>query len=187
MISFSPIGTIHTPYTSLHAPFQPQPHAAGEFWITLGKEYLPGLRQLDAYRYIYVVYFMDKIISPPADLLVTPPWAGGYEVGLFASRSPQRPNPIGLSIVEIKAIEGSDIIISGIDAFNGTPLLDIKPYSLSLDSKPDANDGWLELHPDKEHCLAHLLNTAHEHGELRPTSPSHPHPHATGHSRHHHD
>jgi len=69
---------------------------------------------------------------------IKPPWADGKEIGLFSSRSPNRPNPIGLSIVRVKNIIKNKIYTSGIDVFNDTPLLDIKPYIKKLDSKSDS-------------------------------------------------
>lgn len=176
-ISFHPIGTIHTPYFSLNAPYQPQPDAPGEFWVSVAPEYQEALERLDSYKYIYLLYHLDKTQAPT--LKVTPPWAPEFEVGLFASRSENRPNPIGLSIVEIKEISGNEILISGIDVFNGTPLLDIKPYVRVLDLKREANDGWYEDLEDKEHSVAHILGLSHEHGtdDDHSYSPTHSHSH----------
>ena len=84
------------------------------------------------------------------------------EVGLFASRSPVRPNPIGLSIVRLKRIEGNVVYTSGLDVFDGTPLLDIKPYIKGLDSKDDANYGWIKELDDKDHLLLHIKGIPHE-------------------------
>jgi len=82
---------------------------------------------------------------------VSPPWAGGKQVGVFASRSPVRPNPVGLSIVRIKKIAGNKIYTSGLDVFDNTPLLDIKPYIKGLDNKDDADYGWIKGLDDMEH------------------------------------
>lgn len=161
-ILLEPIGTIHTPYTSMSAPEQSQRDAPGEFWISLKPEYAEGLDQLEKFRYIYLLYFLDQVRSG-RDMVVTPTWAGGIQVGLFASRSPNRPNPIGLSVVEIKEISGLDIVITGVDCYNGTPLLDIKPYIRTLDLKEEANDGWFDDLEDRSHLVDHLLGIAHEH------------------------
>ncbi|MDQ7092338.1 tRNA (N6-threonylcarbamoyladenosine(37)-N6)-methyltransferase TrmO [Desulfosporosinus sp. PR] len=175
-LSYQAIGTIHTPYFSFNAPHQPIPDAPGDFWITLNPEYAAGLKFLDKFNYIYVLYHLDQI-SPPLELLTHSPWAPELEIGLFASRSPKRPNPIGLSIVKIKEIQGNEIIISGIDAYNGTPLLDIKPYIHFRDSLEDSNNGWFDTLPDKEHIMAHALGRPHEH--------SHEHQHGLGHEHGH--
>lgn len=183
-INFQSIGTIHTPFLpSLPIPQQPIPQAPGEFWISLNSEYATGLEKLTSYRYITVIYYLDKVTAD-VNLRVNPPWAPGVEVGLFASRSPVRPNPIGLSIVELKGIEGNEILISGIDVYNGTPLLDIKPYVKAIDCKPEANDGWCDDLPDKDHVFAHLLDLPHHHEH----SHEHPqeHSHDPGHSHHAH-
>jgi tRNA-Thr(GGU) m(6)t(6)A37 methyltransferase TsaA len=178
-LTFQSIGTIHTPYFAFNAPHQPIPNAPGDFWITLKPDYVDALKALDSFKYIYVLYQFDQA-APPVELLTTSPWAPETEIGLFASRSPKRPNPIGLSIVQLKEIQGNELIISGIDAYNGTPLLDIKPYIHFLDSKEDANNGWFDALPDKEHTMAHALGLSHEHEH------QHLHPH-DDHHHHNHD
>jgi len=158
---FKQIGLIKTPYTS-NAPYQPVNDDKGEFRIIVDNEYAGGLLDLDSFCYIYVIYYIDRLKKEPS-MRVTPPWTGGKKVGLFASRSPVRPNPIGISIVQIKQIINNEIIISGIDAFNNTPLLDIKPYVKELDSKDDANYGWIDgLKADKAHLLLHIKGVPHE-------------------------
>ena len=137
---FEPIGVIRTPYLD-EVPRQPDESAQGEFRIILDERFREGLDQLGIFRYIYVLFHLDRL-DRTIRMTVTPPTAKGRQVGLFASRSPARPNPIGLSIVRILKIEGTTIYISGIDARDETPLLDIKPYIRDLDSKPDANLGW---------------------------------------------
>jgi tRNA-Thr(GGU) m(6)t(6)A37 methyltransferase TsaA len=141
-ILFHPIGTIHTPYTSQdEVPHQPDPEAKGAFYIQLNPELADGLYRLDSFNYIQVFFFLDRP-DKPVTLHVRPPSGGGMEVGLFASRSPRRPNPIGLSTVRLKGITGTRLDISGIDVLDNTPLLDIKPLFKGLDLKEDVNDGW---------------------------------------------
>jgi len=177
-ITFQSIGTIHTPYLPINTPHQPIADAPGDFWITLNPDYTSALKTLTAFNYIYVLYHLDQV-SPPVELLTHSPWAPETEIGLFASRSPQRPNPIGLSIVRVKEINGNEITISGIDTYNGTPLLDIKPYIQFLDSKEEANNGWFDTLPDKEHTMAHALGLNHDH--------EHDHHHDHDHHTHDHD
>ncbi|MBF0201561.1 MAG: tRNA (N6-threonylcarbamoyladenosine(37)-N6)-methyltransferase TrmO [Desulfamplus sp.] len=143
-IEFKPIGYIHTPYnTQESTPRQPDPDAKGDFYIDLNPDLTEGLYKLDSFSHIQVLFFLDRP-DKPVSLHVRPPGGGGMEVGLFASRSPRRPNPIGLSTVRLKGINGSRLEISGIDVLDNTPLLDIKPHFKGLDIKEDANNGWRE-------------------------------------------
>ena len=160
-LSFNPIGIIKTPYLD-SAPYQPVDTDEQEFFLQVESEYIAGLKDLDSFTYIYVLYFIDRLSAVP-QMEVSPPWAAGQKVGLFASRSPVRPNPIGLSVVKIKKINGNRIYTSGLDVFDGTPLLDIKPYINDLDSKCDANNGWVQGQDDGGHLALHIQGIPHEH------------------------
>lgn len=126
-------------------------------------EYVEGLYRLESFNYIYVLYFLDRVKDREPSMMVFPPWANGKKVGLFASRSPIRPNPIGISVVKLKEINGNVIHISSLDAFDGTPILDIKPYIRDLDTKNDANYGWVEELEDKDHLMLHIKGIPHDH------------------------
>jgi tRNA-Thr(GGU) m(6)t(6)A37 methyltransferase TsaA len=158
-IHFKPIGVIRTPYTD-HAPYQPVADDAGDFRIVVDLQYQEGLKDLDRFRYIYVLYYVHRAAKEPS-LTVHPAWTEHTHVGVFASRSPVRPNALGLSIVQIKRIEKNQIITSGLDVFDQTPLLDIKPYIKDLDSKSDANYGWLEDFKDQDHLMMHIKGIPH--------------------------
>jgi len=159
--SLTSIGVIRTPYTD-HAPYQPVDDDEGDFRIVLDPEYAEGLADLDSFRYIYVIYYIDRLARRHA-MTVSPSWIPGAKVGLFASRAPTRPNPIGISIVRIRDIVPPQISTSGLDVFDGTPLLDIKPYVKDLDSKADANYGWLDdQESNKEHLLLHIRGIPHD-------------------------
>lgn len=158
-IVYHPIGKIHTPYKK-YAPYQPVESEKGIFRVVVNKEYADGLYRLRDFQYIYVIYFMDRVGDKPV-MTVEPPWAGDMKVGLFASRSPNRPNPIGISIVRILEIKGNEIYTSGLDVLDNTPLLDIKPYINELDAKSDANYGWLDDLDDREHLLLHIRGIPH--------------------------
>jgi len=159
-IHFKQIGVIRTPYTD-HAPYQPVADDTGDFRIVVDPQYQEGLQDLDRFRYIYVLYHVHRVKKEPS-LMVHPAWVENTHVGVFASRSPVRPNALGLSIVQIKAIEKNQIITSGLDVFDQTPLLDIKPYIKDLDSKSDANYGWLEDFEDQDHLMMHIKGIPHE-------------------------
>lgn len=147
-IELHPIGIIRTPYRS-RAPRQPRPEAEGDFRIVIDHRWTDALYKLDKYKYVNVLFYLDRS-SKDVPSRVTPPDAG-ESVGVFASRSPVRPNPIALSTVRVKRISGNTIFISGIDALDGTPLLDLKPYISALDSKPDAGSGLADGLEDSDH------------------------------------
>jgi len=160
-ITFEQIGIIKTPYGD-KAPYQPVDEDEGEFKIILSESYARGLEDLDSFTYIYVIYYIDRV-KKPASMIVSPSWTPGTQVGLFASRSPARPNPIGISIVRIHKIENNIIHTSGLDVLDNTPLLDIKPYIKDLDTKDDANYGWLDdLDSNKDHLLLHIKGIPHD-------------------------
>lgn len=155
-----PIGIIKTPYQD-NAPYQPIDTDEKTFYILLNNQYVDGLKELQKFKYIYVIYYAHRI-HRRTEMLVSPPWAEGKEVGVFSSRSPVRPNPIGLSIVRIKQITENRIDTSGLDVFDDTPLLDIKPYIKDLDDKSDANYGWIEEMDDMEHLILHIKGIPHD-------------------------
>lgn len=163
-ISIRAIGHIRSPYTDW-APYQPveQEKGIGKFQVHVNEEYSKGLKDLEHFAYVILIYYCDKA-AKEHELLVSPPWTK-RKVGLSASRSPDRPNPIGISIVRIHKIERNVIYTWPIDVFDGTPLLDIKPYIATLDSKTDANDGWIEGLEGKEHLLQHVRGIPHNHSE----------------------
>lgn len=154
------IGIIKTPYQK-DAPYQPVDTDEQEFYVQLDNKYVEGLMELKKFNLIYLIFFADRITRKP-EMIVSPPWAKGKKVGVFASRSPVRPNPIGLSIVRIKNIVGNKIYTSGLDVFDKTPLLDIKPYIKDLDNKDNANYGWIEEVDDKEHLSLHIKGIPHD-------------------------
>lgn len=157
---FRQIGIIRTPYID-NAPYQPVSEDEGDFHIVIYPGYVNGLLELIKFRYIYVIYYIDRI-KHKLSMTVSPPWTKGADVGVFASRSPVRPNSIGLSIVRIKKIVNNKIYTSGLDAFDGTPLLDIKPYVKDLDSKSDANYGWIGELDNGDHLLLHIKGIPHD-------------------------
>ncbi|MEN8155109.1 MAG: tRNA (N6-threonylcarbamoyladenosine(37)-N6)-methyltransferase TrmO [Acidobacteriota bacterium] len=153
------IGLIYTPYEG-SAPYQPIENDEKEFFIVIKKKYSEGLRDLSKFKYICIVYILNRLKGKP-EMTIAPPWANWKKVGLFSSRSPLRPNPIGVSVVKIKKITGNRIYISGADVFNKTPLLDIKPYIKDLDAKEDSNNGWVEDSRDLEHLSLHVRGIPH--------------------------
>jgi len=140
-ILYRPIGVIHTPYAEM-APFQArEDDDSGEFCLELDRRYETGLQDLDRFRYIIVLFHIDRARGYNGSNMAHPPSLKGGTVGLFASRSPNRPNPIGLDVARLLEIRGNRIYTTGLSALDGTPLLDVKPY-ISLDSKTDPGEGW---------------------------------------------
>lgn len=162
-MQIEPIGIIHTPYhPDDFCPSQPVEREAGRARIELEPRYMDGLADLESFNYIYVLFGLhlaDREIS----MRVKPPWTNGREVGLFASRSPNRPARIGLSVVRLISIDDNVLTTSLIDVYDGTPLLDIKPYIAELDSKEDANYGWIEGLEGHRHLLEHVRGIPHRH------------------------
>ncbi len=107
--------------------------------IEVDGRYAEGLKDVETCTHLVLLYWMDRA---PRNLVLQMPGHYGAQHGTFALRSPARPNPIAMSVVKLHRIEGSKLIVSGLDCLDGTPLLDIKPYFASTDSVPDAVVGW---------------------------------------------
>jgi len=140
-IVYRPIGVIRTPYADM-APFQAdETDGAGEFCIDMFPEFESGLRDLEEFHYIIVLFHIDRAKGYNGSNLAHPPSLDGGTVGLFASRSPNRPNPIGLDVAKLLRIEGRRVYTGGLSILDGTPLLDIKPY-IPADRKDGPLGGW---------------------------------------------
>jgi tRNA-Thr(GGU) m(6)t(6)A37 methyltransferase TsaA len=134
-IEYHPIGVFHSPLTpETGAPRQGILEPENKGVIEIFDEYADCLRSLDEYDYIIVLYHLDKSTGWHAN--VTPP-RSKRSYGLFATRSPNRPNPIGLGVIKLDRVEETNLHVSGIDAFEGTPVLDIKPWLPSIDCPVD--------------------------------------------------
>ncbi len=137
-----PIGFIHTPFTDpAGMPIQPAGAADVEGTVEIFPEYEPGLKDLDGFSHILLLYVFHR--SHGFDLQVVP-FMDTEPRGLFATRAPKRPNPIGLSVVQLDGIDGCTLYVRHLDILDGTPLLDIKPYVPDFDSPPQVRTGWLE-------------------------------------------
>jgi tRNA-Thr(GGU) m(6)t(6)A37 methyltransferase TsaA len=113
--------------------------------IVLDGQWAEGLRGLEGFSHLVVIFWLDRPNQAEVPLQVHPEAKEDMPlVGLFATRTPLRPNPIGLTSVELLSVEGTTLRVRGLDAFDGTPVLDIKPYLIRGDLKPDASvPGWL--------------------------------------------
>jgi len=140
MFSFSPIGVVHTPFTDTGAiPKGCGAKHEAEGTLEILPVFEPGLADIDGFSHLYVLWVFDR--AKGVSLIACPP-SDDRPHGVFATRSPQRPNPIGLTVVELLRREGRILHIRGVDMLEGTPVLDIKPY---LSSIPEAalRRGWL--------------------------------------------
>lgn len=140
-MKYTPIGKIHTPYRLGDEVPRQAAQSKTEGIIEVYEEYAEGLKDLEGFSHIIVLYIFDKIRG--YDLKVTTPWDDKPR-GLFATRAPRRPNPIGLSTVEIQEIKENKIKIKGVDMLDQTPLLDIKPYIPEIDERKNAKKGWIK-------------------------------------------
>jgi tRNA-Thr(GGU) m(6)t(6)A37 methyltransferase TsaA len=140
-ITFSPIGKIHTPHQDLAGmPIQPTGAKGVQGKIEILPEFVPGLQDLEGFSYLILLYHFH--LSNGYNL--TPkPFLDTRPRGVFATRAPRRPNPIGLSIVRLDRIQGENLYISDADMMDGTPLLDIKPYVPDFDHRSPEKIGWL--------------------------------------------
>lgn len=138
------IGVIRSPYKDAKGtPVQGVFGGEVEAFVELKDKYVKGLKDLDGFSHAILLYYFHK---SGKEEIVAKPYLEGEEHGIFAIRSPNRPNHIGLSVVNIKRIEGNKLYFTEVDVLDGTPVLDIKPYVTQFDSRPDARSGWIERH-----------------------------------------
>ena len=141
-IECTPIGTVHSPFPEpVGVPIQPSRAAGVEGTVELLPEYEEGLSDLDGFSHIVLVTWLHM---SEGYRLKTVPFLDTVERGLFSTRSPRRPNPIGLSVVRLLGISGCTLKIADLDLVDGTPVLDIKPYIDEFDRRPEFRSGWLE-------------------------------------------
>ena len=139
-IELQPIGIIHTPFKSLEGVPRQSKEANGiKAEIEIFEPFISGLKDLEGFSHIILLYYLHKGSSYEMQII---PRDHNELKGLFATRSPRRPNPIGLSVVKLDKIEKNILHIENIDALDGTPLLDIKPYFPELDSHESLKTGW---------------------------------------------
>lgn len=142
-ITMNPIGVIRAPYVevkeaSIHAILGEK---GSETRVELQDKYVKGLKDLDAFSYAILIYYYH--LSDKEEI-VTKPYLEQAEHGIFATRTPHRPNHLGFAVVRIKRIEGNKLYFTEADVLDGTPVLDIKPYVKQFDNRTDAVSGWME-------------------------------------------
>ena len=136
-----PIGIIRTPFTELeNMPIQPKGAVDVIAEIEIKEQYVPGLSDLQGFSHLYLLYLFHQ--ATRVELKVVP-FMDTVPRGVFATRSPLRPNHIGLSVVELVKIDKAKITVRGADVLDGTPLLDIKPYIEKFDKVDESQSGWM--------------------------------------------
>jgi tRNA-Thr(GGU) m(6)t(6)A37 methyltransferase TsaA len=142
MVKMTPIGIIRTPFTDpAGMPIQPSGAAGVCGTVEVFSEYQAGLKDLDGFSHVVLIYVFHR--SAGFKLQVVP-LLDTEPRGLFATRAPNRPSPIGLSVLQLERIEGGILYVQNVDMLDGTPLLDIKPYVPEFDSPMNVRAGWLE-------------------------------------------
>lgn len=140
-IEYAPIGVINTPFqSSVKIPIQASLAKDAVGFITIFDEFVSGLKDLSGFSHIILLYHFH--LSSDYSLSVTPS-QDDTNRGVFATRSPKRPNKIGLTVVELIGIKKNILSVRCVDIIDGTPLLDIKPYIESIDSIQTSGQGWL--------------------------------------------
>jgi tRNA (adenine37-N6)-methyltransferase len=140
-IIYQPIGIIRTPYSNINdMPIQPSgaQNVRGE--LVIKPEFIEGLSDLDGFSHIFLIYHFHQVKSYE---LIVVPFMDDVSRGVFATRAPKRPNPIGISIVRLLSVEGNILTVENVDLLNGTPILDIKPYVPVFDYHEVERVGWL--------------------------------------------
>jgi len=141
-IAYHPIGTIHSPFKEPKGtPIQPVAAQGVAGTVEVLADYGEGLKDLEGFSHIVLLYHFH--LSRDYKLLVTP-FLDDVPRGLFATRAPKRPNPIGLSVVRLVSVEGNILHIRNVDIVDGTPLLDIKPFVPYFEPQDGVRFGWLE-------------------------------------------
>ena len=150
-ITYSPIGVIHSPFKDKEGmPIQPAGAHGISGTVVVDPKYAEGLNDLDGFSHIILLYHFDR--SKGYSLTVKP-FLDDLMRGLFATRAPNRPNPIGFSIVRLVKVEDCTLFIEGVDIIDGTPLLDIKPYVPEFDGFKAERTGWLSGKAEKATAL----------------------------------
>jgi tRNA-Thr(GGU) m(6)t(6)A37 methyltransferase TsaA len=143
-IILNPIGIIHSSYKeNIDIPIQGIFRTDAEAWVELKEKYAEGLKDLDGFSHAIILYFFHK---SQREEIQGQPFLEQNKHGIFAIRSPHRPNHIGLSIVKIKKIEANKMYFTEVDILDQTPVLDIKPYVKYFDSRDNVKCGWLDKH-----------------------------------------
>ncbi len=141
-IVFKQIGIIHSPFKEPDGtPIQPRAATGSEGTVEVFKKYAEGLKDIDGFSHVILLYHLH--LAKRRSLSVIP-FMDDCLRGVFSTRAPGRPNPIGISVVQLITLEGNMLQVKDLDILDGTPLLDIKPYVPEFDMRDNVKIGWLE-------------------------------------------
>lgn len=141
-ICYNPIGIIHSPFKKPEGtPIQAAAAKGVKGLVEIFPEYVDGLKDLDGFSHIILIYHFHLARKK---LLLVKPFLDDELRGVFATRAPSRPNPIGLSVVKLNGVEENILYIENVDILDGTPLLDIKPCIPEFDFCRVERTGWIE-------------------------------------------
>jgi tRNA-Thr(GGU) m(6)t(6)A37 methyltransferase TsaA len=142
MIDYRPIGVVHSPFTEpTGMPIQPSRGRGIRGTVEVFPDFVEGLADLDGFSHIFLICHLHR--SSGFQLKVVP-YLDDVPRGVFATRAPRRPNPIGLSVVSLVAVDDGTLTIEDLDLLDGTPVLDIKPFVGEFDDRHGLRTGWLE-------------------------------------------
>jgi tRNA-Thr(GGU) m(6)t(6)A37 methyltransferase TsaA len=143
-IKIEPIGIIHSPYASAKdIPSQGYMKENVEAVIEINKKFNPAMKDIKGFSHLIVLFYFHK--SKQTHMRGHPSWED-TEHGVFALRSPHRPNHIGMTVINVKEVHDNKIVFSNVDMLDGTPVIDIKPYVGEFERIKDPSFGWLEKH-----------------------------------------
>ena len=141
-IHYQPIGVIHTPFTDVEGmPIQPAGAANIQGTVEVFPKFADGLKDLEGFSHIILLYHLHRVQSWQPIVI---PFLDSQPRGVFATRAPKRPNPIGLSVVKLLSVKQNVLYVENVDIIDGAPLLDIKPYVPEFDWHQADRVGWLE-------------------------------------------
>lgn len=141
-LKLEPIGVIETPFREpAGTPIQPSRARGARGKVHIDSRFQAGLKDLEGFERVWLIYWFHKARGP--SLLVTP-FLDRQQRGVFATRAPARPSPIGMSVVRLLAVRGGILDVEDVDIIDGTPLLDIKPYIPEFDCCPNSKAGWFD-------------------------------------------
>jgi len=141
-IKYEPIGVIHSPFHTLEdMPIQPTSEASQPGMVEIFPQFVNGLADLAGFSHVYLIYHFHRVERTKLTVI---PFLDTQLRGIFATRAPSRPNPIGLSLVELERVDDNRLYIAALDVLDQTPLLDIKPYIPEFEPQQNVRIGWVK-------------------------------------------